>query len=253
MGTASSKTKKNHSDNAPPINLHNVRPELQSNKDLQAALSKDKEERLKNLDIFVLDNSLRETAVAAIKGQVSTDKDRILESLANTGLNDIIVAAFGELRRPEDVWLQEKSEKNQIENNWWAFSEMQDTAQNNDIFKLPLPSGIQRCKQYGIKNVILEIDVQCHQYDGFDIGNFIELFESRVDFIRRYSPEAKILVNLRDAPSAYFSDEFDEFEKEDYPARLKVMMKAVSMLQPKIFGLVFEVSCKHLHMFISFS
>lgn len=97
---------------------------LNEAKKLQMALARAKEERLRNMDIFVLDNSLRETAVAAVKGQVASDKDQILSAVSKTGISDFIVAAFGELRRPEDVWLQEKFQLNQIQKSFWAFSEI---------------------------------------------------------------------------------------------------------------------------------
>lgn len=211
---------------------------LQQDKDMETQLSKSKEQRLRELDVFVLDNSLRETAVAAIKGQVSSDKDKILDSLSETGLENIIVASFGQLRRPEDVWLENKSKNKQIRDGWWAFSEMADTPKDSDIFGAPLSAGLLRCRQYGIKNIILEIDVVCGMWDGYSCDNFRELFQNRVDFIRRFSPAAKILFNIRDAPSAYFHDPCDV----DYPERMTTMIQAASMLEPNIFGLAFEVS-----------
>ena len=57
---------------------------------LETTLAEAKQCRLRELDVFVLDNSLCETAVAAIKGQVAGDKDAILASLVGTGLTDII-------------------------------------------------------------------------------------------------------------------------------------------------------------------
>lgn len=67
---------------------------------------------------------IRETAVAAIKGQVASDKDQILCAVSKTGIRDYIVASFGELRRPEDVWLKEKKECNKIQKSFFAFSEI---------------------------------------------------------------------------------------------------------------------------------
>ena len=63
---------------------------LEQAQHLETTLAEAKQRRLRELDIFVLDNSLRETAVAAIKGQVAGDKDAILASLVGTGLTDII-------------------------------------------------------------------------------------------------------------------------------------------------------------------
>jgi hypothetical protein len=212
---------------------------LEEAKQIEASLAKAKEERLKTMDVFVLDNSLRETAVASIKGQVSSDKDKILQSLQNTGLTDIIVAAFGPLRRPEDVWLEKKSKSNEInKESWWAFSEIADNPNENDVFLTPIPSGVLRCKQYGINNIIMEVDVICKRWDGYTIDQFNELFQTRVEFIRQFSPNAKILINIRDAPSAFFHEPC----KENYPERMATMVTAISKLEHKIFGIVFEVS-----------
>lgn len=212
---------------------------LEAAKEIEMSLSDAKEERLKRMDIFVLDNSLRETAVAAIKGQIPSDKDKILKSLQGTGLQNIIVAAFGPLRRPEDVWLENKCRQNKInKDSWWAFSEIADHPKENDLFLAPMPSGVLRCKKYGINNIIMEIDVICNRWDGFSLNQFKELFQTRVEFIRQFSPNGKILINIRDAPSAFFHDPC----KENYAGRMTTMVKAVSTLEPKIFGIVFEVS-----------
>ena len=92
---------------------------------LEMTIGKAKEERLRTMDVFVLDNSLRETAVAAVKGQVASDKDQILSAVSKTGISHYIVAAFGELRRPEDVWLMEKRDTLRASpGHFWAFSEI---------------------------------------------------------------------------------------------------------------------------------
>jgi hypothetical protein len=221
----------------------------------QSALSAAKEHRLRTMDVFVLDNSLRETAVAAIKGQVPADKDKIIAQLTDTGISDFIVGAFGQLRRPEDVWLEEKCKDRTLDkHNWWGFSEISDVLMSGgmggmsdnqnqspkDLPKsaadLPPSFGLDRCRQYGIPNIILEIDVMCNAYKLFKLRDFVELFQNRLDYIRSFSPNARLLVNLRDLPSAYFcTDPSNPAQK-----RLKVMIKALSMLAPKILGIAFE-------------
>lgn len=222
----------------------------------QSALSEAKEHRLRTMDVLVLDNSLRETAVAAIKGQVPADKDKIIAQLADTGISDFIVGAFGQLRRPEDVWLEEKcKDKTLDKNNWWGFSEMSDILMsggmsggmsgNQNLSPKDLPTsaadlppsfGLDRCRKYGIPNIILEIDVMCNAYSLFKLRDFVELFQNRLDYIRSFSPNARLLVNLRDLPSAYFCTDPSNPAQQ----RLKMMIKALSMLTPKIFGIAFE-------------
>lgn len=103
---------------------------------------------------------------------------------------------------------------------------------------LPLPIGLGRCKQYGVQNVILEVDVRCITYKRFKLEDFRELFQERLDAIREFSPNARVLVNLRDAPTAYFEKEAARLGQ--IRPRLWVMIKALSMLSPQIFGLAFE-------------
>lgn len=103
---------------------------------------------------------------------------------------------------------------------------------------LPLPIGLGRCKQYGIRNVILEVDVRCITYKRFQLEDFRALFQERLDAIREFSPNARVLVNLRDAPTAYFEKELDRLGR--IRPRLWVIIKALSMLTPQIFGLAFE-------------
>ena len=93
-----------------------------------------------------------------------------------------------------------------------------------------LPSGILRCKEYGLQNIILEIDVA--HWTNFQYDDFLQLFQTRLDAIRTFSPDAKILINLRDAPSAYF--------EENAVGKLKQIIKAAASTEPKLFGLAFE-------------
>jgi hypothetical protein len=122
--------------------------------------------------------------------------------------------------------------------SWWAFSEIADQPKENDVFLAPMPSGVLRCKQYGINNIKMEIDVICNRWGRYSLNQFKGLFQTRVEFFRQFSPNGKILINIRDAPSAFFHDPC----KENYARRMKTMVEAVSSLEPKIFGIVLEVS-----------
>ena len=95
MGCASSKKTTTAScavldKKAPAFPSSNTLLYLENAQNLETILAEAKQQRLRKLDVFVLDNSLRETVVAAIKGQVAADKDAILASLAGTGLTEII-------------------------------------------------------------------------------------------------------------------------------------------------------------------
>ena len=65
-----------------------------------------KRERLKNLDIFVLDNSLRESTVGQLRSHTLENKIKIYEEVKKCGFKDIIVAAFAHMTRVDDDFCQ---------------------------------------------------------------------------------------------------------------------------------------------------
>lgn len=119
-----------------------------------------------------------------------------------------------------------------------------------------MPSGIGRCKEFGISNIIFEIVsqsyIQCctfhlltrthvhllpHFQDiahwtNFKFNDFLNLFQTRLDAMREYSPDAKVIINLRDAPAAYF--------EENMSGKLKQIIKAAASTKPQLFGIAFE-------------
>ena len=57
---------------------------------------------LRELDAFVLDNSLRETTVASVYGHTIEGKYKILEAVRRAGMKHLIVGAFGPTRRVDE-------------------------------------------------------------------------------------------------------------------------------------------------------
>jgi hypothetical protein len=62
---------------------------------------------LKNLDIFILDNSIRESTVTQIRGHLKDDKYAIWNAVRATGIQNCIEATFSSLPSVEDQWLEE--------------------------------------------------------------------------------------------------------------------------------------------------
>lgn len=202
-----------------------------------------KDRRLQEMDVFVLDNSMRETTVASVKGHVAADKDTILAELEGTGFTDIIVGAFGPLERPDDVWLKERQARGEIGANWWCFAEMYDQVvdEGSPDFMPAMSYGLSRIQKYGIQNVILEVDVSCERGAPpgfqFDRKFFSRLFQSRADYIRaQICSEAKIFINIRDGPWAFF----DTTKGHHLRARMLTMVHAAAAVTPRLFGLLFE-------------
>ena len=71
------------------------------------AVRMQKRERLKNLDFFILDNSIRESTVGQIRSHTLENKWAIYEQVKKCGMMDIIVASFSNMPRVEDTFCQE--------------------------------------------------------------------------------------------------------------------------------------------------
>jgi hypothetical protein len=183
---------------------------------------------------FVLDNSIRETTVVQLRGHVAADKDAILESLEGTGIDHIIVGAFGDLKRVDDTWLENKHKEGKIQENFYAFSEMV-TDVVGGVPIADIPPGLLKIKKYGIKNCILEVDIMCTRRDPIKFSDIAlrEWIRTRLDFIRNeISPDDMVFVNFRDAPLAW--------KYAEGRVRMKMLIEFFAALPKKLAGLLFE-------------
>lgn len=64
-----------------------------------------------NLDLFVLDNSLRESTVGALRGHTLENKWSILEEVKKCGFKNIIISAFSHAPRVDDTFVKQLSER----------------------------------------------------------------------------------------------------------------------------------------------
>ena len=114
-----------------------------------SSIQKRKVERLKSMNLFVLDNSLRETSVCQIRGHSLEDKDAILAALDDTGINDVIVASFCDMKAVDDVWLDGLRKNGKIQSRFYAFSEMwQDVVNGAPL--TDLPTGLKRFVRFSV-------------------------------------------------------------------------------------------------------
>ena len=116
---------------------------------------------LKELDCFVLDNSLRESTVGQIRGHTIADKLKIFDEVKRCGFKNLIVASFSNLPRVEDAFMEELVKRGQSMSGMYAFTELSETlvSANSlpDAEKIPI--GLLKMKKYGIPNIIIEIDL----------------------------------------------------------------------------------------------
>jgi hypothetical protein len=208
--------------------------------------SKGKIDRLKNLRPFVLDNSIRESTVAQVRGHIKSDKYAIFNAVKATGIKSCIVATFGGLSSIEDQWLEEMRNNGIMDSNkydLYAFSEIYDVSSaitfKGDLNELRMePLGLRKSKIYKVKNIIIEINIMCELFNipnsPLTIEFIAALMKLRIEQIHKFSPNAKIFFNYRDALSA-FDDVIGAQRMIYYTKKLANLTES---LRP--FGIIFE-------------
>ena len=117
--------------------------------------------------------------------------------------------------------------------NKWAFTEMFDSIDDKGFPIDELPIGLQKCKEFGIKNVIMEIDLMYYSvdYTKFTVEKICEMLVKRFEWIREnLSPDSRIFVNLRDFSPCMISN----------PSRQFHVVNFLSSMEKRIFGIAYE-------------
>ena len=135
--------------------------------------SQDKLRNFRETDVFVLDNSLRETTVASVYGHTIEGKYKILNAVKEAGMKNMIVGAFGPTRRVDEGFIQSLKDTNAMSNkdeNYYAFSEFRDASDapwfegarkvtNASDQTIDVPYGLSVCQNLGIPNAVIEVDI----------------------------------------------------------------------------------------------
>ena len=202
-----------------------------------------KRKRLRKLDLFVLDNSLRETTVGQLRGHTIENKWAIYNEVKRVGFKHIIVASFSHMTRLGDTFIQQLKAKGEDMSYMYAFTEFLEKVRNDDVekYKQEIPVGMIKCKQLEIKNIVIEADLvyKAIDYKKFNAKKMCELFSHRMKWIREnLSKDSFIFINLRDLPNAM----------RHRPKRVFKIVNYLSSLPPKErpFGIVFEEQGKYL-------
>eukprot|EP00567_Pseudictyota_dubia_P007645 CAMPEP_0197445278 /NCGR_PEP_ID=MMETSP1175-20131217/10537_1 /TAXON_ID=1003142 /ORGANISM="Triceratium dubium, Strain CCMP147" /LENGTH=904 /DNA_ID=CAMNT_0042976211 /DNA_START=89 /DNA_END=2803 /DNA_ORIENTATION=+ len=92
-----------------------------------------KENLLENVgDFFVLDNTLRETTVGTSRGHTQKEKHEILDQIAKTGLEEIILGSFGSKISVDGQVCQRWDEMGKSFDNSWGFTDAYDLQPYDD-------------------------------------------------------------------------------------------------------------------------
>ena len=198
------------------------------------ALSSQKRERLRNMDLFVLDNSMRETTVGSLRAHTLDNKRAIYEEVKKAGFKHFVVESFSSETRIGDLFLEELIAAGEDLTNAFAFSEVWEKVEN----KVPLPDipiGLIKCKRFGIKNVMFEMDLNFYKldYEVFTMERLCEFARDKFAWVREnLGRDAMISINIRDFSSCM----------KNHPDRVWYVVNYLSRLpiDERISGIAYE-------------
>ena len=193
-------------------------------------------ERLKNLDLFVLDNSISESTVGQIRSHTLRNKVRILEQVKKASIKDIIIASFSNMTRVDDDFARYLKAKGDDFTYYYSFSEVTQGIIDGRCNTETVPIGLRKNEGFGIPNTIFEVDLADDAIDWegkFTKDDMCQLLYKWMKYVYdKISKNARIFVNLRDLPEAMATA----------PERLLHVVCFLSMLpaEHRPFGIIFE-------------
>ena len=199
------------------------------------AQEKCKRARLKDLDLIVLDNSIRESTVGQLRGHTLENKWKIYNEVKKCGFKFIIVAAFSHMTRVDDTFLRELVDSGEDVSNLFAFTEVMEAVNDGIPDTKTTPVGLSKMKSLGLINPIIEIDlaIDSINWEVFTVQDMCQLLSERIKWSRQtLSPNAKIMVNLRDFPDSMVYQMERLFTVVDFLGSLHATERP--------FGLLFE-------------
>jgi hypothetical protein len=195
-----------------------------------------KRERLKNLDFFCLDNSLRESTVGQLRSHTLQNKINILEQVKKCGVKDKIVASFNNSTRVDDEFVEYLIQQKEDFSCCYSFSEVSQDGVVDGIYETEkIPVGLEKNKKYGLYNTFFECDLvdgSC-QWGKWTVRDMCKLLRKRINYVfDEISPKARVLLNLRDFPVAM----------SKHPKRVLRITRFLSKLPAdrRMFALCFE-------------
>ncbi|XP_071806481.1 uncharacterized protein [Asterias amurensis] len=190
---------------------------------------------LRDLDLFVLDNSIRESTVGQLRGHTLENKWQIYDEVKRCGFTNIIVASFAHMTRVDDVFIQQLIAKGEDRNGLFAFSEITEHTKNRLPDKETVPVGMTKLKSLGLWNTILEVDLSDGVYDftKFTMDDMCSLIKKWIRWVKKnLNKDAKVLINLRDITDVMPTHPIRVFKLVEYLAKLPEDIRP--------FGVIFE-------------
>lgn len=196
-----------------------------------------KRQRLKDLDFFCLDNSIRESTVGQTRSHTLQDKIAIFNEVKKCGIEDVIVASFANMTRVDDDFVEYLKTTGEDFSKFYSFSEVSQGGVVDGVYETAkIPVGLKKNKKYGLVNNFFEADFadsNCEWGTKWTEEDMCQLLKKRINFVyKQLSPNAKILLNMRDFPVAM----------KKHPHRILNIVKFLSTLPKdrRLFALCFE-------------
>lgn len=196
--------------------------------------------RLKNLDIFVLDCTLRDFSLGQSWRSSVSAKKRIWNCIKDHGIENFAVACFKDYKSADDemaayISLMGHSSR---AHNYYCFAELYSKVADGVPSK-DLPLSISKMSKYGLHGVILEVNITDSFIDNkkFSVQDFFQLVVFRLESIRAITRRGNIFLYCRDA--------FDAFKLQNDRNKFLSFVAFISMslaARFQITGLIVEES-----------
>ena len=172
--------------------------------------------RLANLDLYILDNSIRESTVGQPLCHTLQDKINIFKEIKRIGIKDMMVASFSHHHQVDDDFVQYLKDTKEDFTNFFAFSEIVNGINDDGTYDSSgIPIQLQKIQKYGILNPFFEVDLASKKIDWdnkFTVDDICQiLYEIIMWTYNNISSTSRIIVNFRDyikvmkeAPERFF-------------------------------------------------
>ena len=195
-----------------------------------------KRERLRDLDFFILDNSIRESTVGQLRSHTLENKQQIYQQVKRCGMHSIMVASFSHMTRVDDLFCQWLKDEGEDFSKLFAFSEVSEVLRNGVYDTETVPIAMRKNQKYGVYNTLFEVDLadpDCEWGTKFTVDDMCQLLLKRMNWVyENINEKARIIINFRDLPIVM----------TQAPERLLTIVKFLATLpaDKRLFALAFE-------------
>ena len=194
------------------------------------------EQILKDLDAFVLDNSIRETTVSQTRGHTLEDKWNIFTHVKKCGFKHIAVATLSEAGRVDDVFVRELIERGEDVSSFYAFVNFIENIDNGIIDTETVPIALKKMEELKMRNPIIEMDLEDSRLRWNKkslIRDLCSLLLTRIQWAKQHlCSDANIFINFRDFPLVM----------DKFPGRVLQIVRFLGRLKESLrpIGLMYE-------------